>query len=107
MADQLELWQVLQIQYGKYNIINSIPKLVPGGKNDLGWNKDSDKREWLDNLYKDYGKHEASSTDKNYRPGVQPESGSSNFNPGTQYTPRKSDNGINPNNSPFDNWGVK
>ncbi|MFD1901462.1 hypothetical protein GQR36_18195 [Enterococcus termitis] len=94
-------------QYGKYNIINNIPNLVPGEKNDLGWNKESDKREWLDNLYKDYGKHEASPTDKNYRPGVQPESGSPNFNPGTQYTPNQGNNGVSPNNSPLDNWGVK
>lgn len=65
------------------------------------------KRKWLDEQYKKYGKHEASPTDKNYRPGVQPESGSSNFNPGTQYVPNQNNNGINPNNSPYDNWRNK
>lgn len=65
------------------------------------------KRKWLDEQYNNYGKHGASPTDKNYRPGVQPESGSPNFNPGTQYTPNQSNNGVSTNNSPYNNWGNK
>lgn len=60
------------------------------------------KRKWLDDQYNNYGKHESSTTDKNYRPGVQPESGSGNFNP----TPNQV-GGVNPNNSPYSNWGNK
>lgn len=45
------------------------------------------KKKWLDEQYKNYGKHDAVSTDQNYKPGVQPQSGSGNFNPGTEYKP--------------------
>ena len=93
--------------YIKYDIINNFPKLVPGGKDNFGWDSDEDKRKWLDELYKQYGKHDSATTDKNYRPGVQPESGSPNFNPGTEYKPSTNNGGISPNQSPYLNWGTK
>ena len=96
--------------------LSDIPGLnnIPYVKDILNWVDDKhtffteeDKRHKLDELYKDYGKHSASTTDKNYRPGVQPESGSPSFNPGTEYKPNPNNSGINSNQSPYENWGVK
>jgi len=53
-----------------------------------GLANDNSKRQWLNKLYEQYGKHSISPTDKNYQPGVKPQSGTPNFNPGTQYTPK-------------------
>ena len=92
--------------YGK-DILNSIPKSW-GHKDSFGWSSsEADKRKWLDEQYKQYGKHDSVSTDKNYRPGVQPESGSSNFNPGTEYRPSTNNGSVNPNKSPYANWRTK
>ncbi|MEN2667265.1 hypothetical protein [Listeria aquatica] len=68
-------------QFGKYNLINYFPKLFPGGKDSFGWNKESDKRAWLNEQYKKYGQHDTVPTDKEYKTGIQPQSGSTNFNP--------------------------
>ncbi|GFH43113.1 hypothetical protein Hs30E_16640 [Lactococcus hodotermopsidis] len=65
------------------------------------------KRKWLDELYEQYGKHNAITTDKNYRVGVQSESGSSNFNPETEYKPNTNVGVGNPNQSLYTNWGGK
>ena len=90
--------------YGK-DALNSIPKIW-GDSDGFGWSSsEEDKRKWLDELYEQYGKHNSATTDKNYRPGVQPESGSPNFNPGTEYKPSTNNGGINPNQSPYANWG--
>lgn len=48
-----------------------------------GFGTEETKRKWLEEEYKKYGKHEANPTDKEYKPGVQPQSGSGNFNPNT------------------------
>lgn len=48
-----------------------------------GFGTEEAKRKWLEEEYKKYGKHEANPTDKEYKPGVQPQSGSGNFNPNT------------------------
>lgn len=53
-----------------------------------GLGSEKAKREWIEKQYKQYGKHNSSPTDKNYRTGVQPESGSPSFNPSTNYTPK-------------------
>ena len=34
-------------------------------------------------------------------------SGSPNFNPGTEYKPSTNNGGINPNQSPYANWGSR
>ncbi|MEE9727263.1 T7SS effector LXG polymorphic toxin [Listeria seeligeri] len=61
--------------------INSIPKIW-GDKDGFGWSTSKEnQRKWLDKEYKKYGKHEAVPTDKEYHIGVQPQSGSPNFNP--------------------------
>ncbi|HAP3879105.1 TPA: hypothetical protein IUT79_001977, partial [Enterococcus faecalis] len=39
------------------------------------------KKEWLRKQYENYGKHEAIPTDKEYKTGVKPQSGTPNFNP--------------------------
>ncbi|MGJ8730156.1 hypothetical protein ACRW9N_06775, partial [Listeria aquatica] len=93
-------------QFGKYNLINYFPKLFPGGKDSFGWNKETDKRAWLDELYKQYGQHEAVPTDKEYQTGIQPQSGSPSFNPSSN-TGNKINMGVNSNKSPYENWGVK
>lgn len=69
--------------------------------------REENKRKWLDEQYGQYGKHDSVTTDKNYRPGVQPESGTPNFNPGTEYKPNINGGGVNPNQSPYSNWGAK
>lgn len=83
-------------QFGKYNLINYFPKMFPGGENSFGWNKEKDKRTWLNKQYKKYGKHETPLTNKQYQIGVQPQSGSPNFNPDVN-------NGIDFNKSPYEN----
>ncbi|MBC1725203.1 hypothetical protein HB981_01600 [Listeria seeligeri] len=40
--------------------------------------------EWLEKVYEQYGKHESIAIDKTYKIGVQPHSGSPNFNPNIQ-----------------------
>ncbi|MEE9725342.1 T7SS effector LXG polymorphic toxin [Listeria seeligeri] len=83
-------------QFGKYNLINYFPKMFPGGENSFGWNKEKDKRTWLNKQYKKYGKHETPLTNKQYQIGVQPQSGSPHFNPDVN-------NGIDFNKSPYEN----
>ncbi|MBC1622828.1 hypothetical protein HB925_10245 [Listeria welshimeri] len=78
---------------------------IPGkGIKLSGIGTDKAKREWLNKLYEGYGKHEVNVTDKNYRIGVKPSSGSPSFNPGTEYKPNQNKSGIGTNNSPSENW---
>lgn len=87
--------------------INAIPK-VWGDKDGFGWSSsEEDKRKWLNERYKDYKKNPSNPTDKHYRVGVQPESGSPSFNPGTEYQPNPNNGIVNPNRSPYENWGEK
>lgn len=67
---------------------------------------EKDKRKWLDEQYKQYGKHTVTPGDETYRPGVQPASGSTNFDPGT-VNKEPSSGFVNPNQSPIQNWGIK
>ncbi|MGC2931997.1 hypothetical protein [Enterococcus faecalis] len=67
-------------------IVNNIPYI----KDILSWIDEKhtflteeDKRNWLNEQYENYGKHVAYTTDKDYRIGVRPESGSPSFNPKT------------------------
>ncbi|MEN2665823.1 hypothetical protein [Listeria aquatica] len=69
-----------------------------------GFGTEKNKRAWLDKLYKNYGQHKTIETDKNYRTGIQPGSGSTNFNPGTQYEPKSNKHGVGTNNAPSENW---
>ncbi|WP_239079153.1 hypothetical protein [Listeria ivanovii] len=46
--------------------------------------KEKNKQKWLKKVYEQYGKHESIATDKAYRIGVKPHSGSPNFNPNIQ-----------------------
>lgn len=89
------------------DFINSIPNYW-GDKEGFGWTTSKeDQRKWIDKQYEQYGKHEAVPTDKNYRPGVLPQSGSPSFNPDTQYNPNQSNNGVTPGKSPYENWRNK
>jgi len=76
------------------------------GLSGSGKQRDDNKRKWLDEQYKQYGKHTPTPGDETYRPGIQPASGSTNFNPGT--ASKEPSNGyVNPNQSPIQNWGIK
>ncbi len=78
---------------------------LPGKKiKTSGFGTEKNKRKWLDNLYTYYGQHKIIETDKNYRIGIQPESGSPNFNPKTQYEPKQNKKGVGTNNAPSENW---
>ncbi len=92
--------------YGKYKIINNSPKIL-GNKNGFNWNSDIDKQKWLNQQYENYGKYDSSPTEKHYRSGIQSESGSPNFNPGTEYRSDTNSGVVNPNQSPYSNWGIK
>ena len=73
------------LQGGGFSDIPLINKLEIVKNSDL-WHttiSEKDKRKWLDKQYKEYGQPHGSPMDKNYRTGVQPESGSPNFNPKT------------------------
>lgn len=52
--------------------------------------KEKNKQKWLKKVYEQYGKHESIATDKAYRIGVQPHSGSPNFNPNNNINFHKS-----------------
>ncbi|EAF0291298.1 hypothetical protein JSY91_001089 [Listeria monocytogenes] len=93
-------------QFGKYNLINYFPKISPGGKASFGWDKEKDKRNWLDKQYEKYGKHETIPTNKEYQIGVQQQGGSPNFNPNDNKN-QETNTGINANKSPYENWGIK
>ncbi|MBF2482417.1 hypothetical protein IA817_14020 [Listeria seeligeri] len=43
--------------------------------------REKNKQKWLKKLYEQYGKQDGITTDKKYEVGVQPHSGSPNFNP--------------------------
>ncbi|EJB3552778.1 hypothetical protein MT521_002041 [Listeria monocytogenes] len=43
--------------------------------------REKNKQKWLKKLYEQYGKQDSIATDKTYKIGVQPHSGSPNFNP--------------------------
>ncbi|WP_088825590.1 T7SS effector LXG polymorphic toxin [Listeria goaensis] len=61
--------------------INSIPTAW-GDEDGFGWSTSKkNQRKWLDKQYEQYGKHEVITSEKEYRIGVQPQSGSPNFNP--------------------------
>ncbi|WP_220387236.1 hypothetical protein [Listeria sp. ILCC792] len=79
-------------------------------KNSDNWHTtftEKDKRKWLNKQYKNYGKHEASTPDKDYRIGVQPSSGSINFNPETYGKSKQNISGVNPNKAPNESWNLK
>lgn len=85
-------------------ILNKIPII----KHSDDWHTfitEDDKRKWLDEQYKQYGKHAVSPVNERYRPGVQPSSGSSNFNPET-VTKELSSTDVNPKQSPVQNWRI-
>ncbi|WP_343363643.1 T7SS effector LXG polymorphic toxin [Listeria seeligeri] len=46
--------------------------------------REKNKQKWLEKVYEQYGKHESIAIDKTYKIGVQPHSGSPNFNPNIQ-----------------------
>lgn len=61
---------------------------LPGGEiKTPGFGSEKAKEKWLNEQYEKYGKHDSVPSDKNYKPGIPPHSGSGNFNPGTQYVP--------------------
>ena len=60
----------------------------------------------FDEQYKEHGVQKVILGDEMYRPGVQPASGSTNFNTGT--VSKEPPSGyVNSNQSPTQNWGIK
>lgn len=91
------------VQMGK-DAVNSISEAFGHGK--VWSSSEEDKRKWLDEQYKQYGKNTVTPGDETYKTGVQPASGSPSFNPNVN-TLNNTGGGVSPNQSPSQNWGMK